>query len=113
MDAHNFLLHIASVSTQVQTHAQIYIHAQIPAYPQLPTLFQPHALSQPSAHLHHNQVTRSQPSKVKSPSSVSICFLPLPITHPCLNIPDPCHPRLSDPRSCDFLVQIIIHPWSL
>ena len=48
-------------------------------------------------------VTGSQPSrKNNSPSSVSICFLPLPITHPCFNIPDPHHPHLTDPRSHDF-----------
>ena len=37
------------------------------------------------------------------------CF----ITHPCFNIPDPCHPHLSDPTSCDLPVWDIIHHDSL
>ena len=36
------------------------------------------------------------------PSTVSIQFLPLLLTHPCFNTPDPHHPHLLDPRSCDL-----------
>ena len=48
-------------------------------------------------------VLNSQPSrKDHAPSSVSICLLPLLITRPCFNTPDPCHPYLFDPRSCNL-----------
>ena len=48
-------------------------------------------------------VTRSQVYwRDHSPSTVSIQFLPLLLTCPCFNTPDPHHPRLLDPRSCDL-----------
>ena len=50
----------------------------------------------------HTLATGSQLyRKDHSPSLVSIYFLPLLLTHPCFNTPDPHHPCLLDPRSCD------------
>ena len=47
-------------------------------------------------------VTRSQLyRKDCSPSPVSFYFLPLLLTYLCFNTPDPHHPHLLDPRSCD------------
>ena len=51
----------------------------------------------------HTLVTGSQLCrKDHSPSSVPLYFSPLFLTCPCFNTPDPHHPHLLDPRSCDL-----------
>ena len=50
----------------------------------------------------HTLATVSQLyQKDRSPSSVSLYFLPLLLICPCFNTPDPHHPHLLDPRSHD------------